>query len=97
MSVQLCCSQGIFPCLETIGIFARSFLKPLALADVVQVVSMCNTQDLSNLAWALVQLGMAPRPRLAELIGERLVARADACLPQHLATGMWALGKWRTR
>ncbi|KAG2427266.1 hypothetical protein HXX76_012462 [Chlamydomonas incerta] len=70
-----------------------------ALAAAPKLLAGASALDLSNVSWALVQLGLevAPEGKLAAAFTARLVALSGGagCDAAQLALGVWALGKWR--
>ncbi|PNW74298.1 hypothetical protein CHLRE_13g603250v5 [Chlamydomonas reinhardtii] len=76
-----------------------------ALAAAPKLLAGSSALDLSNVSWALVQLGLevAPEGRVAAAFTARLVALSggggggggSGCDAAQLALGVWALGKWR--
>ncbi|KAG2429179.1 hypothetical protein HYH02_014114 [Chlamydomonas schloesseri] len=74
-----------------------------ALAAAPRLLASSSALDLSNVSWALVQLGLevAPEGKVAAAFTARLVALSGAaggsggCDAAQLALGVWALGKWR--
>ncbi|KAG2498495.1 hypothetical protein HYH03_003746 [Edaphochlamys debaryana] len=70
-----------------------------ALAAAPRLLGSSSGQDLCNVSWALVQMGVpvAPDSPLALAFARRLETLAGGAEPSQLALGVWALGKWRVR